>query len=144
MPRKKIPEQSIAVFGGSGSGKTVLVSSFYGAAQEPERLMSETFHVVADDPGQGNRLHQNYLGMRDDSRVPAATRLDATTYSFTVRIKDGGPKNTPFHALRVKWYDYPGEWFEQAVSGPTEEARRVEAFRSLLSADVALVLVDGQ
>jgi len=45
---------------------------------------------------------------------------------------------------RLVWHDYPGEWFEQDVSGPEEADRRVEAFRSLLGADVALLLIDGQ
>lgn len=42
------------------------------------------------------------------------------------------------------WHDYPGEWFEQGVSGPEEAKRRVDTFRSLLNSDVALLLVDGQ
>ena len=29
-------KQEIAVFGASGSGKTVMLSSFYGAMQEPQ------------------------------------------------------------------------------------------------------------
>ncbi len=49
-----------------------------------------------------------------------------------------------FDALRLVWHDYPGEWFEQDVSGPEEHQRRVDAFRSLLGSDVALLLVDGQ
>ena len=36
--RKRTLEQHIAVFGQSGSGKTVLVSSFYGGTQEPQFL----------------------------------------------------------------------------------------------------------
>jgi len=32
---KKVKEQNLAVFGAGGSGKTVLLSSFYGASQEP-------------------------------------------------------------------------------------------------------------
>lgn len=46
-------EQQIAVFGESGSGKTVLLSSFYGETQEPQYLQKSLFHVVADDIGQG-------------------------------------------------------------------------------------------
>ncbi len=42
------------------------------------------------------------------------------------------------------WHDYPGEWFEQDVSGPEEARRRVDAFEALLGSDVALLLVDGQ
>lgn len=140
-------EQHIAVFGESGSGKTVLVSSFYGATQEPQYLKKSLFNVVADDIGQGNRLHRNYLGMRDSARLPEPTRFTATSYSFSVKLKNGSDprtvKNRPFDALRLVWHDYPGEWFEQDVTG-SEAERRIDTFRSLLSSDVALLLVDGQ
>ena len=72
MQLSRALEQHIAVFGESGSGKTVLVSSFYGATQEPQFLKSSLFDVVADDTGQGHRLHRNYLGMRDSARLPRA------------------------------------------------------------------------
>ncbi|MGY1784818.1 ATP/GTP-binding protein [Geodermatophilus sp. SYSU D00698] len=141
-------EQHIAVFGESGSGKTVLLSSFYGATQEPQYLKNGLFHVVADDIGQGARLHRNYLGMRDSARLPLATRFTATSYSFSVRLKEGSDvkasKARPFDALRLVWHDYPGDWFEQDVSGSEEAQRRVDTFRSLLVSDVALLLVDAQ
>ena len=103
---------------------------------------------MADDIGQGTRLHRNYLGMRDSARLPEPTRFSATSYSFSVKLKDGSDakatKARPFDALRLVWHDYPGEWFEQDVSGPEEAQRRVDTFRSLLGSDVALLLVDGQ
>ena len=138
-------EQHIAVFGESGSGKTVLVSSFYGATQEPQFLKSSRFHVTADDTGQGHRLLRNYLGMKD-SRRPEPTRFSSTPYSFSVRLSDkngkaDGPE--PFNALHLVWHDYPGEWFEQDVSGEEAE-RRVDTFKALLGSDVAFLLVDGQ
>ena len=140
-------EQHIAVFGESGSGKTVMLSSFYGATQESDFLRKSQFNVVSDDIGQGARLHRNYLGMRDSARVPAATRFSATSYSFSVKLKGGDAKTSkksPLDALRLVWHDYPGEWFEEGVSGPEEAQRRVDTFRSLLTSDVALLLVDGQ
>lgn len=148
MQVSRVLEQSIAVFGESGSGKTVLLSSFYGAAQDSQHRKKRLFHVLANDPGQGTRLHQNYLGMRNAGRLPVAGKLSATSYSFSVKLKDGAdPKATkakPFDALRLVWHDYPGEWFEQDVSGEGEALRRLETFRSLLTSDVALLLVDGQ
>ncbi|MEV0718797.1 hypothetical protein [Asanoa sp. NPDC050611] len=148
MQLSRVLEQQIAVFGETGSGKTVLLSSFYGATQEPRYLQRNFFHVIADDIGQGARLHRNYLGMRDSARMPTATKFAATSYSFCVKLRDGSAATDasyrPFDALRLIWHDYPGEWFDQDVSGPEEAQRRIDTFRSLLGADVALLLVDGQ
>ncbi|WP_432886981.1 TRAFAC clade GTPase domain-containing protein [Kribbella sp. CA-245084] len=142
----RIREQHIAVFGEGGSGKTVLVSSFYGATQEGS-YSNDLWDLVADDTGQGNRLYQNYLGMRDRARTPSTTRFAATTYYFSVKLKGGdnaAAKKRPFDALRLAWHDYPGEWFEESPSSEEESNRRVDTFRSLLRSDVAFLLVDGQ
>ena len=141
-------EQHIAVFGGSGSGKTVLVSSFYGAAQEDAFLKESLFHVIADDAGKGSRLLQSYLRMKNSSTVPDDTRFDATPYSFTIKMKDKCDaklaKGKPFDALRLVWHDYPGQWFEEEPSSEAEAKRRIDTFRLLLRSNVAVVLVDGQ
>ena len=148
MPAAKTLVQQIAVFGESSSGKTVMLSSFYGATQEPQFLKSSLFHVVADNIGQGNRLHKNYLGMRDSAQVPEPNHFAATSYAFSLKLKSGPNAKTmktdSFDAMRLVWHDYPGEWFEQDVSGPEEAQRRAETFRGLLGSDVALILVDGQ
>lgn len=148
MQLNRALEQHIAVFGESGSGKTVMISSFYGAKQEAQFLKDSLFHVVADETGQGNRLHRNYLGMKNSARLPAPNRFSGTSYSFSIKLKEGtevkAVRTSPFDALRLVWHDYPGEWFEEDVSGPEEAQRRVDTFRSLLSSDVALLLVDGQ
>lgn len=140
--------QNIAVFGETGSGKTVMLSSFYGAAQEAQNIADSGFNILAESSSQGTRLRQNFLGMKNSGKVPRQTSLAAETYSFVVKLKqkpDAQPKKSGSNDdLRLVWHDYPGEWFEQDVSGPEEAKRRVETFRSLLSSDVALLLVDGQ
>ena len=145
---KKVKEQNLAVFGESGSGKTVLLSSFYGASQESSFLAESLYKVLADDTGQGTRLRQNYLRMRNQAEAPKTNRFTATPYSFTLKLKDPGDakaaKAKPFNALRLIWHDYPGEWFTEEPSSTEEAARRVETFTRLLKSDVALVLVDGQ
>jgi hypothetical protein len=83
--------------------------------------------VVAENAGQGTHLHQNFLGM-NSAKVPEQNRFAATSYRFLLRLKgetEAKPlKARPFDALRVVWHDYPGEWFEQDVSGPEEAQRR--------------------
>ena len=142
-------KQHIAVFGHSRSGKTVLLSSFYGATQEPSFLEENLYRVRADDQSDGRYLRQNYLGLKK-AKVPERTRLAARRFSFTISLKEPGQgdaaraRTHPFNALQLIWHDYPGEWFEEEPTDENDKVRRVSAFRELLESDVAVVLVDGQ
>lgn len=141
-------EQQIAVFGEAGSGKTVLLSSFYGATQEPSFIEKNLFNVVADDQGKGLRLHRLYLAMRDSTKAPSTDRFKGDSHEFTIHLKTlaGREKDKAgkVEGLHLVWHDYPGEWFESSPDGAEEQQRRLSMFRSLLGSDVALLLVDAQ
>ena len=122
-------EQNLAVFGESGSGKTVLLSSFYGATQEAAFRSKSLYQVVAEDTGQATRLRQNYLKMKNAAQVPDQTVFTATSYSFALKPTRGdGTRKQPFSSVRLVWHDYPGEWFEQDPTSESEATRRVETF----------------
>lgn len=142
----KVQEQNIAVFGEAGSGKTVLVSSFYGPTQE-SAYQNDLWDLVALQPGQGSRLLQSYLEMRDTATMPIQNRFSGITYQFAVKLKTTSLREStkrPFDELRLMWHDYPGEWFTTDPEGDEEQARRLETWGNLLKSDVALILVDGQ
>ncbi|WP_299305891.1 TRAFAC clade GTPase domain-containing protein [uncultured Brachybacterium sp.] len=144
MVRRRTLEQHIAVFGESGSGKTVLLSSFFGSMRKPGQSAKRRFALVADKPAQGTQLLKKYYDMRDNAKAPAPNKYRADAYKFSLKVKSAQGSAAHFDAVRMVWHDYPGEWFEQDVSGETEARRRVDLFRSLLRSDVALLLVDGQ
>lgn len=58
------------MFEEAGSGKTLLLSSFYGTAQ-------------------GLRLHQNYLGMKNTGTTPLQTRFRGNRYVFSIKRRGG-------------------------------------------------------
>jgi hypothetical protein len=128
----RIREQHIAVFGESGSGKTVRASSFYGATQE-KAFSNDFWDLVAATPAWAIG-YKNYVGMRDHATAPGPTRFAGTTYYFSVKIKGGGnakaTKKRPFDTLRLAWHDYPGEWLDESPSSEEEAHRRVDTFRS--------------
>lgn len=148
IPQLRYRDQRIAVFGESGSGKTVLLSSFYGSAQEPAFLRTSPYRITAEDPGQGNRLNKNYLGMKNEAALPEANRFQPQTYTFSVTMaapaQTRSRRQQPFDALRLHWFDYPGEWFEHDTPGLRETQLKTETFQNLLGSDIAFLLVDGQ
>ncbi|GEM_PF-334306 len=144
-------DQHIAVFGESGSGKTVLLTSWYGASRQPNAVATMGYKVKAEDFSLGTLLYQSFLGMRDDSKLPMANRFQGVNHSFVVtpeHLPGGGGKKADnthgFSSLRLFWHDYPGEWFESSASSEEERKRRLETFQELLTSDVALLLVDAQ
>ncbi|MCK6091505.1 TRAFAC clade GTPase domain-containing protein [Micrococcus endophyticus] len=140
-------EQTLAVFGESGSGKTVLLSSLYGAATEPDAAERDGFRVIAMDVNQGDRLRSQYLGMKKTNRVPRTTMFKSTPYRFRLRPLgeqgDAAP-DKGVGTFDLVWHDYPGEWFTSTPEDQTEQARRVDTFRILMRSHMALLLVDGQ
>ena len=137
--------QEIAVFGQSGSGKTVLLSSLYGRTWYESDKKRIDYQIHCKATKQHTTLLANYYRMRDEDKVPMATRFEANEFEFELlpqNVVGGGPDKVK--RLTVKWHDYPGEWFERDPESDTEALDRSKTFRRLLGANVALFLVDGQ
>lgn len=139
--------QHLTVFGESGSGKTVLVSSFYGHMTEPSTIGDTAYRVTARDASQHTSLRKNYLGMRELNRAPQATRFKTTSYDFLIRINQpNDPDSDKAPApkeMSLVWHDYPGEWLETTPETPEEKQRQKDTIASLMGSDVALLLIDA-
>lgn len=139
MAKNKTARQKLAVFGQSGSGKTVLMSSFYGPTQEPELMDKSIYEVLTDKSETGRVLHQNYLKMKEDNQTPVQNRFVDTMVKFRIFPRGESSKEQ----MELEWHDYPGEWFETDPATEEEKDERTQTFKSLVSSDVALFLVDG-
>ncbi|WP_414542710.1 TRAFAC clade GTPase domain-containing protein [Nostoc sp. CCY0012] len=135
-PRKVI-EQHIAVFGESGSGKTMLLNTLYGWHQEPQFHKNKGYRLTATDTSQGHHLLNGYLKMKD-SFLPVTTSFVYKSFKFDINVRG---LDAPAGSL--VWHDYPGEWWNETKEG-TEGARKLEAIRLLLQSDVAFILCDAQ
>ncbi len=127
----------VAVFGESGSGKTMLLTTFYGHQQAARFKDSNGYWLTAKDAGQGAELLGTYYRLENDL-VPPGTRFRYTTYDFDFRARDMAK---PFGFVR--WYDYPGGWWTESRDGE-EQRRKADLVKSLVGSDIALFLVDGQ
>lgn len=144
MAVNKTIDQQIAVFGQSGSGKTVLLCSFYGSARGVMLNADNQFELNAKDD-RHTTLISSYLGMKEDCKVPLSNRFKSNKTVFLLKQK-GTPLKMASNVeqLRLTWFDYPGEWFEGGATTDSERKDKAQTFRELLGADVALFLVDGQ
>lgn len=144
MAVNKTIDQQMAVFGQSGSGKTVLLCSFYGSARGVMLHADNQFELNAKDD-RHTTLISSYLGMKEDGKVPLLNRFKSNKTVFLLKQK-GTPLKMASNVeqLRLTWFDYPGEWFEGAATTDSERKDKAQTFRELLGADVALFLVDGQ
>lgn len=128
----------IAVFGDTGSGKTILLSTFY--AHQNDNIFEENNHykLLATDQAQDHKLIHNYYGLEKEHKLPEQTNKNYEEFKFQVNVK--GINKT---GAKITWYDYPGEWWRNNPSTNEEIKRRKELFQKLVNCDVALLLVDG-
>ena len=97
------------------------------------------YEVLTDKSETGRVLHQNYLKMKEDNQTPVQNRFVDTMVKFRIFPRGESSKEQ----MELEWHDYPGEWFETDPATEEEKVERTRAFKSLISSDVAIFLVDG-
>lgn len=128
----------LAFFGESGSGKTSLVSSYFGYQQRHAFEQSHGYRLSAVDTREGSLLLKNYYGMQDGV-FPMPTVSRSSTFHFDLKVS-----RLSRPALRLEWIDYPGGWWGHAPADAEEQQRQSACIKSLLNAQVGFLIVDGE
>lgn len=136
MTASKVPEIRMALFGQSASGKTTLLSSYFGNQQRNSFEEIHGYRLVADDISVGNQLLARYYRM-EKGEFPLGTE-QFVEYEFGMKIRD-----LPESSLRIVWYDYPGGWWERSPKDASEAQARRAALAKLLTCHVGIILIDG-
>ena len=136
---KSIPELSIAFFGESGCGKTVLLSTYFGRLRSQEYREQHGYSLFMSKVAPADRLLSTYFGLSEGRFPDTSQRFE--DFSFDVQLKGLPPALQP--ALRVLWYDYPGEWLTQDGRDTDEIEERERGIGKLLSCQVGFLVFDG-
>lgn len=131
-----LQEVRLAFFGEGFSGKTTLLASYFGNQQRDCFENKYGYRLEAEDVSDGNLLLSDYYGMERGS-FPNGTG-SFVDCSFLFKLK-----GLPEPALRIRWYDYPGGWWERMPKDDSERQARRVAFEKLLTSHVGVLLIDG-
>lgn len=140
LPMSDAPIQTLrlAFFGESGSGKTSLVSSYFGYQQRHAFEQQHGYRLSAVDTREGSLLLKNYYGMQDGA-FPTPTVARSSTFHFDLKVS-----RLSRPALRLEWIDYPGGWWGHGPADEEERQRQRSCIKSLLTAQVGFLVVDGE
>lgn len=127
----------LAFFGESGSGKTALVSSYFGYQQRHSFEQTHGYRLNAANTRDGNVLLRNYYGMQEGVFPPQTV---SRWYTFQFDLKASGLSRP---AVRVEWIDYPGGWWGNVPADLDEQQQRQACILKLLTAQVGILIVDG-
>jgi hypothetical protein len=131
------PEIRFGVFGASGSGKTVLLSTFFGRQQGPGWMDARGYSLFPESKNYQTLLeHYNRL---TKAREFSEGNRNSAEYIFTFKLPD-----YPRGPLKICWYDYPGGWLTEPPDTTEEKERQKSLLRSLLRSHVGFLLFDGE
>lgn len=137
MSSEEPVELRVAVFGDSGSGKTVLLSAFHAEVTSENHLRQHNYRLSMPDGEAQQRLASMYYAL-EDGHLPDGTVDEFSEHHFGVYSRD-----LPNSPVKLSWYDYPGGWLSAITEGD-ESPKVVEALSRLAQCQVGILLIDGQ
>lgn len=126
----------IAFFGSRSSGKTSLLSSYFGHMQRPS-WERERQYRISTSVADSNLLLRNFYRMQKGS-FPEATVGRELPYVFSMWIS--GCRQPAFD---IEWIDYPGEWWEKVPEDEAKKDAREICLQKLTQSHVGFLVIDG-
>lgn len=114
------------------------MASYLGNLTSTEFRQKNGYRLWCNDSAQSIKIQSQFEGMKANGSFPESTKL---VEHFECHVDVSNEEGS---SLKIKWVDYPGNWWTEEPHTQELQKIRAKEFSYLLESQVGVLLIDGQ